>query len=413
MSIVQDVKGFFSNPFNRNLAIILLLLGGTVYFLGGEDGNVLNFLNGNNNNNQTIEPFVYFFYYPGCPHCHEQDAKLNPILEERYNIKILRYNVQTSEGNKVFQELSEKYNLRPLVPLTIVGDYHFTGYNEGIGEEIDYAIERYLETGGCENVDDHCVIPEEDTNRFVYDLPFIGETDLLTLSLPILAITIGLVDGFNPCAMWVLVYLISVVITLEDKRKIWLIVGTFVLASGILYFLFMTAWLNLFLIMGYVRPLTILIGLIALGGAIINIKDFYESKGGPIACKVTSSDDKTKTMGSINKLVNAPLTVSTFIAIVILAFVVNSVEFVCSAALPAVFTQILALSSLTFIEYYGYIALYVFAFMFDDLVIFGTVAFAVTHSGLGDKYATACKLIGGIILLLMGIMLLFFPGLMM
>jgi hypothetical protein len=409
MSILQDVKGFFSNPFNRNLAIILLLLGGAVYLLGGENGNVIDFEN--NQTDDFIEPFVYFFHYPGCPYCHEQDVTLNPILEEKYNIKILKYNVQTSEGNKVFQEFAQKHDLQAVVPLTIVGDYYFTGYNEHIGQEIDYAIERYLETGGCENVDNNCVVPEEESEKFIYDLPFLGETDLLSLSLPVLAITIGLVDGFNPCAMWVLVYLISVVITLDDKRKIWLIVGTFVLVSGILYFLFMTAWLNLFLIVGYVRPLTILIGLVALGGAIINLKEFYESRGGPITCKVTSADDKTKTMSSIDNLVNQPLTLTTFIAIVILAFVVNSVEFVCSAALPAVFTQILALGALSFIEYYGYIALYVLAFMFDDLVIFGTVAFAVTHSGLGDKYATACKLIGGIILLLMGIMLLFFPGL--
>jgi hypothetical protein len=409
MSILQDVKGFFSNPFNRNLAIILLLLGGAVYLLGGENGNVIDFEN--NQTDDFIEPFVYFFHYPGCPYCHEQDVTLNPVLEEKYNIKILKYNVQTSEGNKVFQEFAQKHDLQAVVPLTIVGDYYFTGYNEHIGQEIDYAIERYLETGGCENVDNNCVVPEEESEKFIYDLPFLGETDLLSLSLPVLAITIGLVDGFNPCAMWVLVYLISVVITLDDKRKIWLIVGTFVLVSGILYFLFMTAWLNLFLIVGYVRPLTILIGLVALGGAIINLKEFYESRGGPITCKVTSADDKTKTMSSIDNLVNQPLTLTTFIAIVILAFVVNSVEFVCSAALPAVFTQILALGALSFIEYYGYIALYVLAFMFDDLVIFGTVAFAVTHSGLGDKYATACKLIGGIILLLMGIMLLFFPGL--
>jgi hypothetical protein len=409
MSFVQDVKGFFSNPFNRNLAIVLLLLGGLVYIIGGEDGNVIDF--NKDKNNETIEPFVYFFHYPGCPYCHEQDVTLNPVLEEKYKIKIQKYNVQTSEGNKIFQEFAQKHDLQAVVPLTIVGNYSFTGYNENIGQEIDYAIQRYLETGGCENIDNHCVIPDEDTNRFIYDLPFLGETDLLSLSLPILAITIGLVDGFNPCAMWVLVYLISVVIILDDKKKIWLIVGTFVLVSGILYFLFMTAWLNLFLIVGFIRPLTILIGMVALGGAIINLKDFYESKGGPITCKVTSADDKTKTMGSIDELVNMPITISTFIAIVILAFVVNSVEFVCSAALPAVFTQILALSSLSFIEYYGYILLYVLAFMFDDLIIFGTVAFAVTYGGLGDKYAVACKLIGGIILLLMGIMLLFFPGL--
>ncbi len=405
MSLFADVKNFLSDPFNRNLVIILLLLGSFVYLIGD------NYLQSNNNESIVNETFVYFFYYPTCPHCHEQDVSLNPILEERYKIKIVKYNVQSPEGSEVFQEMSAKYNLKPLVPLTIVGDNYFVGYNENIGEEIDYAIKRYLETGGCEVVENHCTIPEEESKKFIYDLPFLGETDLLSLSLPVLAILIGLVDGFNPCAMWVLVYLISVVITLDDKRKIWLIVGTFVLVSGILYFLFMTAWLNLFLIVGYVRILTIFIGLIALGGAAINLKEFYECKGGPITCKVSSADDKSKTMNSIDKLVNMPITVSTFIAIVILAFVVNSVEFVCSAALPAVFTQILALNSLSFIEYYGYILLYVFAFMFDDLVIFGTVAFAVTYSGLGDKYAVACKFIGGIILFLMGVLLLFFPGL--
>jgi hypothetical protein len=412
MSLFQDVSNFLSNPFNRNLVIILLLLGGIVYVFDTDNGTALDFFNGNQTND-VVEPFVYFFYYPGCQYCHEQDRTLNPLLEEKYDIKIIKYNIQTSEGRRVYQTFSEKHNLRPVVPLTIVGDYYFTGYNENIGEEIDYAVMRYLETGGCELVDNECVIPDEDTNRFIFDLPLLGETDLLNLSLPVLALTIGLVDGFNPCAMWVLVYLISVVITLDDKRKIWLIVGTFIFASGVLYFLFMTAWLNLFLILGYVRPLTILIGMIALGGAAINLKEFYESKGGPLTCKVTSSEDKAKTMSSIDMLVNAPLTISTFIGIVILAFVVNSIEFVCSAALPAVFTQILALNELSFFEYYLYIGIYLFAFLLDHLIIFGTVVFAVTYSGVGEKYAVACKLIGGIILLLMGIMLLFFPGLMM
>lgn len=407
MSIVQDVKGFFSDPFNRNLAIILLILGGLVYFFG--NGQSIN-IDPQNNSTFNNETFVSFFYLPTCPHCHEQNEKLNPILEEKYNITILKYDVSSTEGRKVFLEVIQKHNLGASVPVTIVGNYSFVGYNEQIGEEINYAVQRYFETEGCNNLDNNCVIPEDKEKKFIFDLPFLGETDLLTYSLPLLAITIGLVDGFNPCAMWVLVYLISIVVTLNDKKKMWVIVGTFVLVSGILYFLFMTAWLNAFLIIGFVRPLTIIIGLIALGGAIINLREYYASRGQPLTCKVTSADDKNKTMSEIEKIVANPLTLSTFFAIVVLAFVVNSVEFVCSAAMPAVFTQILALNNLSFVEYYGYILLYVLAFMFDDLIIFGTVAFAVSYSGFGDKYALACKLIGGVILFLMGIVLLFFPG---
>ena len=39
------------------------------------------------------------------------------------------------------------------------------------------------------------------------------------------AAVIGLLDGFNPCAMWVLIYLISLASTIGDKRKMYIIVG--------------------------------------------------------------------------------------------------------------------------------------------------------------------------------------------
>jgi len=191
---------------------------------------------------------------------------------------------------------------------------------------------------------------------------------------------------------------------LRDRKRIWLIVGSFVLASGILYFLFMTAWLNAFLFIGYVKPVTTVIGLVALGGGILQIREVIETKGA-IVCEVTDEESRKKTMTRIQKIVSSPITLGTIAGIIALAFMVNSVEFVCSAAVPAVFTRVLSLAGLTTFQYYSYILLYVLFFMLDDLIIFGTAAFALT-SNLGDRYAKYSRPVGATILIILGVLLL-------
>ena len=193
------------------------------------------------------------------------------------------------------------------------------------------------------------------------------------------------------------------------KRKIWLLVGSFVFASGVLYFLFMTAWLNAFLLVGYFRPMTIAIGLVALGGGILNVREFVTTKGA-LVCEIQGEESRKKTMSRMERIVSAPVTLATIGGIIALAFVVNSIEFVCSSALPAIFTHVLSLSNLSTIQYYGYILLYDFFFMLDDLIIFSSAAFAMT-SGLGDRYAKYCKPVGGAILMILGALLLFAPHL--
>ncbi|MEN8136122.1 MAG: hypothetical protein ABFS18_11400 [Thermodesulfobacteriota bacterium] len=242
----------------------------------------------------------------------------------------------------------------------------------------------------------------------IVDIPFIGEIDAKDFSLPVLAIILGLVDGLNPCAMWVLVYLISLVATLKDRRKTWLIVGSFVFTSGVLYFLFMTAWLNAYLFMGYVRQLTLLVGFFALWAGMVSIYESIKNRGQP-TCEIGNNESKNKTMARIKKVALSPLSIGSFFAIIALAFVVNSIEFLCSAAIPAVFTHILSISPLNTMQYYMYILLYDFFFMFDDLLIFATAAFAVT-STLGEKYTIYTKPIGGVIMLIIGIILIFFPS---
>lgn len=240
-------------------------------------------------------------------------------------------------------------------------------------------------------------------------LPLLGTISLADLSLPAMAVLLGLADGFNPCAMWALVYLLSLLVALQDRRKIWLLVGSFVLASGVLYFLFMTVWLNVFLVIGYLRPLTIAVGAGALAIGLLDLRSFVRTRGAPV-CAVGSARFKQTTMGRMEQLVASPLSLASFAGIITLAFLVNTIEFACSAALPAIFTHALSLHQLPRLSYYGYILLYDFFFMLDDLIIF-TLAAVALQTTIGSGYAKYGKLAGGLVLILLGSAMLLAPEL--
>ncbi len=385
--VTNFLKNTFQDRFKRYLILSLIILGVVIGFTS----------QGTSSTGEGFE--VHFFYLPGCSHCEAQEI-FNEKLENTYSINITPHDGTTPEGIALLTEMLEERGVEhePEFPITIFGNQVFGGWEseETTGRAIEEALQQCL-AGNCPP-------PASEEPRNTIVLPLIGEIVLADYSLPALAVILGLVDGFNPCAMWVLVYLISLVATLRDRKRIWLIVGSFVLASGILYFLFMTAWLNLFLFIGYIKAVTIVIGLVALGGGILQVREVIETKGA-IVCEVTDEESRKKTMTKVQEIVSSPLTWGILVGIIALAFTVNMVEFVCSAAIPAVFTRVLSLASLTTFQYYGYILLYVFFFMLDDLVIFSTAAFAFT-SNIGNRYAKYSRPVGATILIILGILLL-------
>ncbi|MFO7773189.1 MAG: hypothetical protein R6V59_04535 [Dehalococcoidia bacterium] len=394
--VINFLKNTFRDRFKRYLIISLVILGIVLGIIGQQpaappiDG-------------EGFE--VHFFWLEGCSACAKQKPFMAELAAQYPEIAIIERDCRIdSEWELLGEMLAERGVERaPMVPTTIFGNQVFMDWDseETTGRKIEEALQQCLD-GECP------APPDEDPNDTIV-LPIFGEIIPAEYSLGALAVILGLVDGFNPCALWVLIYLISLVATLRDKRKIWLIVGSFVLASGVIYFLLMTAWLNVFLLIGFVRPVTIVIGLVALGGGILQMKEFIQAKG-EIVCEVTSEESREKTMGKMQRIVSSPVSFATILGIIALAFAVNSIEFVCSAAIPAVFTHVLALSNLTTLQYYTYILLYVFFFMLDNLIIFGGAAFAMTSS-LGVRYAKYARPVGAIILIVLGALLLFAPDL--
>jgi hypothetical protein len=239
------------------------------------------------------------------------------------------------------------------------------------------------------------------------DLPWIGYVRVRDLGLPAFTLLIGLIDGFNPCAMWVLVFLLSVLVNVKDRRKIAAIAGTFVVVSGLAYFAFMAAWLKLFMFVGIARPLQIVLGLLAVVIGLVNVKDFFFFKRG-----VTFSIPESAKPGIYARVRRIITTEYLSLAIglsVILAVVVNVIELMCTAGLPAVYTQILSLQQLPTWKNYAYLGLYNVGYMFDDSIM--VIAFVITlsHRKMREAEGRWLKLISGVVVLLLGFAMLFRP----
>lgn len=395
------VKNFYNNLLKKenrfnNITLLILVV---IFF-------VMNYQPKTNkkiNKDNIIDSNIHIFIQQSCKHCRE--------LEKFINEKKLKnvYNINYHDlANKDDFDLLSKYAYIHDISLGSIGTpMIFTKTNYLIGFENSEDKKKQvidLLENNIKNTSD-----KEGNYKKTLKIPFFGEIKLFDLSLPALTILVGLADGFNPCAMWVLVYLLSITITLGDKKKIWFLVGSFVLSSGILYYLFMTAWLNAFLFIGYVRLLNLIIGLFALYFGIITIHDYIKNKG-QVVCKLENNETRNKSMSKIRSIVNAQLSTFAVLSIVFLAFVVNSIEFVCSAALPATYTYILTKANLSNFMYYMYLLLYDIMFMADDIIVFGCAVFAM-NKYIGTKYEKYSTIIGGSIMFIIGIFLVFFPDL--
>ncbi len=366
------------------------------------------------------EVTVYLFYGDGCPHCSKEKEFLNKLVKKYENVNLKYYEVWYNEENdKLMQIMKEKFGSESKgVPFTVIGDNSFVGYNENIGYRMEETIKNLLENGDPDNaskvINDPNIDVDLDKVEFedgTYVVPILGKINARDVSLPILAIVLGAVDGFNPCAMWVLLFLISILIGMKDKKRAFSLGIIFLLASASVYLIFMVAWLNIAISMSNIAIIRTIVAIVALIGAFINLKSFF--KKSPDGCTVTDTNKRKKIFEKIKKFTSEKSFILAAIGMVTLAFSVNLIELACSAGLPLLFSQILAFNNLSGFMYGIYIALYILFFMLDDLIIFFIAMITMKITGVSNKYAKYSHLVGGIIMLIIGILLIFNPSILM
>ena len=356
---------------------------------------------------------IYLFYSNSCPHCANEKEFLSTLED----IKVKKYEV--TQYSKLYDKVVDKLNIDSNgVPLTIIGSDYIVGFNENTKTEITEMIDAYSKKDYCDVVD--LIIRNKDItscideNKTIYEnnslkeVKLLGKTikfDAKEVSLPLIAIIIGFIDGFNPCAMWVLIFLISKLFNIKNKKKMWLLGLTFIITSALMYLIFMLGIFGISNIIG--TYFKYLIGLVALIGGFINLKSFKNSLKKDVGCTVTNKEQKKKIINKIKKILNEKNLLISLIGIILLAISVNIVELACSAGLPAMFVEILSLNDLSKNMYIFYMLIYILVFMLDDIIVFAISMITLEVTGVSNKYTKYSHLIGGIIMLVVGILMMF------
>lgn len=340
------------------------------------------------------------FSRTGCPHCANAYTYLEKLKAEYPQIVVVAHDIHSDPENmQRFVEFNHRFKIeQPGVPSFLICDHYLIGFDDG--ETSGAIIKQMLGLA---------IKPKADSTANEIDMPLFGMVSVEKLGLPIFTMAIGLVDGFNPCAMWVLLILLSILVNLRDRKRILMIAGTFVFISGAVYFVFMAAWLNIFLIIGFSRILQIIIGLAALLIGTVHIKDYFAFKKG-LSLSISDSA-KPSLYSRIRDVIYAENIIATFIAIIVMAVLVNLVELLCTAGLPAIYTQILTLQQLSTSQYYLYLLLYNIAYMFDDVLMVGLVVFTMSKQRLEEEQGRWLKLLSGSIIFILGALLILKPSL--
>lgn len=379
------------------------------------------------NNSENIN--IYFFGREDCSFCQKEKVFLDKY-KKTDDINIIYHDIVADKESKgFFEQVVEKNNLPKVVPLTLVGGKIIQGYNSDstTGEKIkegvelaknskNYEVEQYLNLGeviqgglGCDDKDEEiCEVNLE--SNFIFELPFLGVVDLEKFSLFTLSSVLGVIDGFNPCALWVLMTFLLLLMQIKNRKKLLYVAGLFLLAEAVMYYLILNVWYKTWDFIGLDVIVTPLIGLLAIGSGIYFIRKYFKLRK-QFICDVTDLEHQNKVEQKISKLVNAPLTIITAFGIIGIALSVNVIEFACSIGIPQAFTKILELNTMSFLTHQWYLFVYIIGYMLDDLIVFAFAYYGINKINASQKYSKYATLLGGVLMILLGLILTLEPSL--
>jgi thiol-disulfide isomerase/thioredoxin len=373
---------------------------------------------------------VYFFWGEGCPYC-ELQKDFNQELIERYpQVIINSFEVYYDLDNRViFIEMATRAGFEPqAVPTTFIGSRHWTGFSEAIKREMEAAVVACIQSTcpdpgigvpgiGVESREPIEATPtpiaeppqEEESN--ILSIPLIGDINLDAQSLVFSTAIIAFVDGFNPCSLWVLSILLALVIHSGSRRRILMVGGTFLLVTAAVYGLFIAGLFKVFTYVSFLGWIQIAVAFLALGFALINIKDYFWYKEG---VSLTISDKhKPKIYQNIRSILSGDKSSLALIgATVAMALGIALVELPCTAGFPVLWSNLLSAQGVTTSSFTMLLGLYMLIYLLDELFVFIVAVVTLKASKLEEKHGRVLKLIGGSVMMALAIVLVVDPDLM-
>ena len=389
-------------------------------------------------NSQAKKVKIEYFGRKDCKNCANLEKFLKELSTKRDDFEYVEHKIDESKEEKVFfDKTTSKLKLVKGTPIIYINGHIIQGFNtaDTTGKEIENLInsgktkdkiltlKEYVESGQMGNVssngadctgDTVCEVPgltKGAENQVLVNIPIINKTvDLTNYSLLTMSIILGTIDGFNPCAMWVLVLFLTALIAVGNKVKMFRVAGLFILAEAVMYFFILNAWIYAWDFVGLDKWVTPLVGIVGIIGGIFFIRN-YLKKGDTLECEVTDFEQRAKISKKIKDIANKPFTLLTALAIIGLALSVNVIEFACSVGIPQTYTKILQINEVPFWTRQFYTFIYIIGYMIDDIIVFGFALMSVNKLQLTTKYSKWVNLFGGILMIILGLIMLIKPSL--
>ena len=374
------------------------------------------------NSSESASPSadIEVFVRTGCPHCAKAELFLQALKREQPALRIVIHDVQVPAALERLERLAKNQGLGTVrAPAFQVGGHLIVGYSDEIttGQLIRGALtqaqipQNQDATSSCVAKQSlSCVAGADGSTKTAqaFVLDFLGyRLSLDAVGLPLFTLAMGLLDGFNPCSMWVLILMISLLAPMNNRLRMFAIAGAFVAVEGIAYFIFMAAWLNLFLLIGLSRISEIVIAAIALLAGLINLKDFwFYGRGVTLSIPDAAKPD---IYAGMRRILQAQNLTGALIGAVVLAVLVQLVELLCTSGFPALYTRILTLKQPDSISYYGYLLLYNVAYMLDDVIVLAIGVITLSQRRLQEKEGRRLKLISGLVMVGLSVYLIVAP----
>ena len=389
-------------------------------------------------NNQVKKVKIEYFGRKDCKNCANLEKFLKELSTRRDDFEYEEHKIDESKEEKAFfDETTSKLKLVKGTPIIYVDGHIIQGFNtaDTTGKEIENLInsgktkdkiltlKEYVESGQSGNVssngavctgDKVCEVPgltKGAENQVLVNIPIINKTvDLTNYSLFTMSMILGTIDGFNPCAMWVLVLFLTALIAVGNKVKMFRVAGLFILAEAVMYFFILNAWIYAWDFVGLDKWVTPIVGIVGIAGGIFFIRN-YLKKGDTLECEVTDFEQRAKISKKIKNIVNKPFTLLTALAIIGLALSVNVIEFACSIGIPQTYTKILQINEVPFWIRQFYTFIYIIGYIIDEKIDFRFALMSINKLQLTTKYSKWVNLFGGILMIILGLIMLFKPSL--
>jgi len=329
-----------------------------------------------------------FYYTESCAHCREKIPIIQAI-ERNYSttVTVLMLELANTTNMHDFRD----HGLSQFPAVLIQNETVVTSDN------ITYDILADILDSYISNLN-----PNYTQNESYINIPFFGRLDLRTLSLPVLTVTLGALDSINPCSFFVLFFLLSLLISLQSRRKMLLVGGIFIFFSGFIYFVFMFILFNALAILQNIRIISLAAGIVALIMGILNIKDFFYFKQGPSLS--IPEEKRTIIFGRMRSLVRATYLPAILGGAIFLAVTVNFYELLCTLGFPLVYTTQLAAYHFPATTYYLYLILYNIVYVIPLIIILLAFTFTLGRAKLSEWRGRQLKLLSGIMILSFGIL---------